>query len=298
LSNLVALITTFIVGWFLQWISDPIGFSIVFAISIIFGLLSFMYFRKVPEVEMPKPHPRFRFSFVHFLSGVKKHKNYSNFTIFRMFMQFAVQIASPFVIVYMLRDLQIGYFWFAIATSANILANVLSQKYWGFMSDKYGEGRILKVCTLMTPFTVLIWMFVFTGPQAVLLQIFNGFIWAGFNLSNFNYLLDILPKKETQVFVANYRFLTQTGMFTGPIVGGLLANYFANLSMFTFAGMQLLFLLAFFLRIIVIGAFFPRFEEVRVNKKNLQFKNLMLKTLVIYPIKGALDEINHLIRLK
>lgn len=295
LSNLVALITTFLVGWFLQWINDIRGFSIVFAISIVFGLISYIYFRKIPDVEVPKSHPHFHFSFMHFLGGVKRHRNYSNFVVFRMFMQFAVQIASPFIIVYMLRDLNIGYFWFAFATAAYILANVLSQKYWGLISDRYGDSPILKICTLITPFTMLFWMIVYTGPQAVLLQIFNGFVWSGFNLANFNYLLDTVPKEESPIFIANYRFLTQLGMFVGPIAGGLLADYFTEFSLFTFSGMQLLFLLSFILMSAIIGVFLPRFEEVRVNRKNIQFKNMILKVLVIYPIRGALGELKHLI---
>ena len=294
LSNIVALVTTFLVGWFLQWVNDPIGFSIIFIISIIFGFISYIYYRKIPEPEPPKYHRHFRFSFMHFLGGVKRHRNYSSFVVFRMFMQFAVQLASPFVVVYMLRDLNIGYFWFAFATAAYILANMLSQKYWGIMSDRYGDSPIMKMCTLLTPFTILLWMFVNTGSQVVVLQIFNGFVWAGFNLASFNYLLDTVPKEARPVFIANYKFLTQLGMFVGPIVGGLFANYLANFSIFSFAGMQLLFLLSFILRFVVIGIFLPGFGEVRVNRKNIQFKNMALKVLVIYPLRGVLDEIKHL----
>ncbi len=294
-NNLASFLATLSAGWFLGWIDNIQGFAVIFAISFVFGMISYFYMKRVPDTDPPKSHKHFHFSFPHFLRGIREHKNYSNFVIFRMLMHLAVGMASPFIIVYMLKTIEIGYFWFAAVTAGFILTSVVSQRYWGVISDRYGDVLVLRICSILTPLGILPFIFVTNGPQAMLVQIFSGFVFAGFSLASFNYLLDVVPKNESPSFVANYRFLSKAGLFVGPLVGGLLAAYFTGFSLFTLVGIQLLFLLSFFLRIIFVGAFMPRFNEVRVNKKNVHLKNMFFNVLVVFPIESTLRELKHVI---
>ena len=58
----------------------------------------------------------------------------------------------------------------------------------------------------------------------------SGFLWAGYNLSNFNLLLELTPDEQRPRAVA----LFQTAIFGSAVVGPLLGGYLADAIGFRF----------------------------------------------------------------
>jgi len=293
LANSAAFVTSLAAGWFLGIVDNLFGFLMLFLIATLIGMFSNYYLSKIPDIKSKAKH-HFHFSFKKFFEGYKKHDNYSNFVIFMMFASFSVSIAAPFAAVYMIRELNLSYALFGIAIAIQIIANIVSQPYWGKFSDKFGDRATLVICTSMIPFGVVFFAFANSFWHIIPIQIFAGFIFAGFNLAAFNYLLDSTPTVDSVRFIGNYRMFSAIGNFFGPLTGGVLAALFMAQTFLMFTGLQLLFLLSFVMRAILAIYMIPRIKPIRVKPSTKQFKNIYLKALVIYPIQGIAHELEHI----
>ena len=60
--------------------------------------------------------------------------------------------------------------------------------------------------------------------QVILVNVLAGFLWAGFNLSNFNLLLELSPSGERAQAVALYQMIVFAAAVAGPLLGGYLID--------------------------------------------------------------------------
>lgn len=84
------------------------------------------------------------------------HSNYGRFVAFNFLLYFGTFLSSPFVVPYMLKELEFSYLEFMVATSLTSLFKFVAMPLWGRLGDRYGSRKILVlsaflVCT--TPFT-------------------------------------------------------------------------------------------------------------------------------------------------
>jgi len=294
----VSFFTTLIGGWILGLTNSISGFSMIFLLAFVSGMLSVYYLGKIPDVEYEKPlHKGHKISlhFFDFIKNFREHKNFSTFTIHMALLGFAVNIASPFFIVYMLQNLRIGYEWFAVITAIEILIAIVSQRYWGKLSDKLGDRVVMTVCNILIIFYPFFWLFAKNQYHLMLIGIFSGFAWSGFDLSSFNYLLDVTPPDKRPTYIANYKMLHGISLFLGPLIGGFLAQAFSNVTFLWFSGLQILFLLSFILRGALSSFTLPRMEEARVKATEiLPIRYIFPKVVAIYPARGIIHELQHI----
>ncbi|MDD5416816.1 MAG: MFS transporter [Candidatus Aenigmarchaeota archaeon] len=293
ISNVAAFFATLWAGWFLGIMNNFYGFAIIFAVSMIFGFLSSYYLNKMVDTPI-KAHPKVTFSFKHFIHGINHHSNYSNFVLFKTLMAFAIQLASPFWIVYVLRDMNIGYEWYAISLAVYFVVDTLSQRYWGRMTDRFGDRKIMFVCALLVPFGALIMLFINSIPMLMIERVLSAFVFAGFNIASFNYLLNVSPSDDSPTFIANYRFFAGIGSSMGPIVGGVLATFLVTSPFFTLSALQTLFLIAFALRMTIAIGMINRVHSIGKGKY-LKFRNVFIKTVVFYPMLSIKHDMNYII---
>jgi MFS family permease len=83
------------------------------------------------------------------------------------------------------------------------------------------------VCGFTIPLLPLGWVFITAPWQVGLINTLGGFIWAGYNLANFNMLLLLTPDKERLRMVALYQTAVFVSAFVGPLMGGYLADTFS-----------------------------------------------------------------------
>ena len=291
-ANAGSFVATTLAGWLLGMFNNAYGFIIIFSIAFIANIVSNYYLGKI--IERPiKKHPKVRFSYKHFLHGIKYHSNYSNFVLYRTLMLFSIQIVAPFWIVYVLKDLNIGYMWYGISIGVFAVVNIISQKYWGKMTDRFGDKKIMFVCSFLVPFAALIMVFITNLPQLMIERIFSGFVYAGLETASFNYLLNASPEDDSSTFIANYKLFAGLGSALGPITGGILIAFFADSIMLGLGAIQALFLISFFLRFIVASAMVTRVHSIRV-KKNIAFRNIFLKTAIVYPLESIKNEFSYI----
>ena len=282
--------TTLLAGWLLGLMQSLIGFSVVFFLAFIFGLISYFYLSRIPDASYNKIERKNKLDV---FDSIKKFRRYSNFKPFATHMalvSFAVNISSPFFIVYMLNVMKIGYEWYGVVIASEILARIVMQRYWGKLSDKFGDRTIMSLCNILIIFYPFFFLFATNVTQLIMISIFSGIAWSGFDLSTFNYLLDVTPPEKRPSYIANYKVIVGIALFLGPLTGGFISQYFSNSSFFWLSGLQILFLLSFILRGLTTAYGLPRIKEVRAQKI-LPVTDVFLKAFAVYPARGITHEL-------
>lgn len=202
--------------------SRSVGFSYIFAVALVSRIISWHYLKKMyePPLAIKDEH---RFTIIDFLKRARK-SNFGRFVLFIASVNFSVFMVSPFFTLYMLRDLGFNYMTFTIVTMAATLTMFISMKPWGLHADHVGNRKILKLTSLFIPLIPMLWIFSHNVLYLVVIQIFSGFIWAGFNLSASNFIYDaVTPQKRTRC-IAYFSVINGIAIFMGATTGGLLSK--------------------------------------------------------------------------
>lgn len=265
------------------------GFAILFAVAFFSRLIStyFISLMYEPEYKVKKE------AYFSLWSFVKKmaFNNFGRFVIFLSLISFAVKFSGPFFTVYMLRDLRFSYLTYSIIIGLNSLAQILSMRYWGRFSDRFGNRTIFGITGFLIPICPILWLFSHNVIYLILVQIYSGFVWAGFNISTGNYFFDAVTPQKRARCVAYYNFLNGASIFLGASLGGIIAMSLQPWLFFV-SKYQDLFLLSGLMRFLIALAFIPMLKEVRLSRVPVQ-KHLFLKLTAIEPMRELAFEMRH-----
>ncbi|MFA5146245.1 MAG: MFS transporter [Candidatus Omnitrophota bacterium] len=198
------------------------GFTIIFAVAFLSRICSWYFLTRMyePPLIIKDEH---RFTLIDFLKRIPK-ANFGRFVVFAAATNFAVFLASPFFAVYMLRDLGFNYLKYAIVSMASTLTIISLMNAWGRHADHVGNRRVLRVTSIFFPVIPVLWLFSSNIVYLILIQIFSGFFWSGFNLSVSNFIYDaVTPEKRTRC-IAYFSVVNGIAIFFGAAIGGYLAN--------------------------------------------------------------------------
>jgi len=160
----------------------------------------------------------------------------------------------------MLRDLHFSYIVYTILNSVSILATVGSMTWWGKRMDKAGSIKVLKITSLFVPFVPLGWALSHSLWWLIIMQLFSGFAWAGFQLSSSVFIFDAAPRQNSTRYIALYNSLIFLGVSVGSLTGGLVAPL---LPPFKGSNLLSIFIVSGVARLAVALFFLPRIKEVR-----------------------------------
>lgn len=222
--------------------------------------------------------------------------SFARFSLFFAAMVFAVNIASPFFVVYMLRDLGFSYLEFTTLTATSVLVQFLTLNRWGRISDAFGNRYILVVTGLMIPILPALWLLSTNYVYLLLVQAFSGLAWAGFSLSASNYLFDLIPSERRATQMALHNVFASVGIFCGALLGGYLGTHLPNhVVLFGeryewFSVLYGVFLLSTLARLAVAAVFLPHLQEMRpVRKPNVS--GLIFRIARFHPLSGVIFDI-------
>jgi MFS family permease len=206
-------------------------YSLMFLIGGTAGLLGITLLVRTPEPRMvPIKSNIFRL-----LAKPFKNENFRNTILFNGAWAFAVNLATPFFSVFLLKMLHLPL---SYVVSLNILSqvtNILFIRVWGKYSDKYSNKSILRICgpvyllgILALTFTTMPGPHFLSIPLLVVVYAMNGISVSGINLAMSNIGIKLAPKQGDAIV-----FLTARSMFVAavsglaPAIGGLFADFFA-----------------------------------------------------------------------
>lgn len=274
--GLVTVLSAVISGFILHYFENKnlaIGFLIIFilAASARFISLIILQFIEEPTLSCQRED---RFTFVQFFARTKE-SDFVKFVLYVASMNFAVNLAAPFFTVFMIRDLGFNYIVYTAINMSAPLMLYLVVRRWGKHADKVGNLNAIRVSAKLIAFIPLLWILNQNPYYLICVEMFSGFLWAGFNLCSANFIYDACsPNKRTRC-IAYFSVVNGIALALGALIGGTLVRYLPPLK-----GYQILtlFLISSVLRLVVswVGPLF--IKEVRAVT-NIRGRELVLSII-------------------
>lgn len=268
MTSFMALITGGLILQFFDRSGATVGgYLVIFSIALLARFISFYHLLKMHD-------PGGHVALLDVPVGKKwweqlRHSQFVRFSSFFGLMQLSVAVASPFFSVYLLRDLHFSYVQLMACMASSVLMQFLTLNRWGYISDVFGNRRVLQVTGVMIPFVPFLWLFSDNFYYLLCTQAFGGFMWAGFNLSASNFLYDLLHVSKRSTYMAVHNVFASIGGFIGAITGGYLGMHLPqSFSLLGYevnwlTGLYNVFLLSFALRMLTSLLLIPRLREAR-----------------------------------
>jgi len=208
-------------------------FSGMFAAGCVTGLISAAVVSAMPEPQMaPAAGP---ISLRELLHGPFSDGNFKRLLAFVASSQFAINFATPFFTVFIVRQLGFDVSFVMVLNAISQVANIGAVRLWGTLIDRFANKSVLAVCT---PVYILAIVGMIGASQfgerglvqlwLVLLHIVMGASIAGLTLASTNIALKLSPKGSATAYVAVSAMTTAVAAGLAPIVGGLLADFFGR----------------------------------------------------------------------
>ncbi len=284
-SFIVALIAGLILNYFSP--KHPFfGFAILFSVAFIARLLSGVFKGMMYNPEPDLAHEE-KFSIFDFVKRMDK-TNYGHFVIYIVLFKFAVNIASPFFAVYMLKNLGFSYLQFTALVASELVASFIAMGIWGKIIDARGTKHVLYVTGMLTPVIPILWLFSQNFYYLIAIEIFSGIAWAGFNLSSSNFIFDAVQPENRVRCIAYYKFFEGIAVFAGALLGGFLINQIP--AWIFISSIPFVFLISGVLRLIVSLFLLPTLKEARLIELEVGH-TFFKKYLTIRPSEGIVYEV-------
>ena len=281
--------------------SAILGYTYVLLFGALFiGMASPVFMALMPEPLM-QPVMGSQPSIWKRLSAPIKDRNFRQLIQFLLFWGFASNLAVPFFAVYMLQRLGLPLSWVIAFSILSQLFNIIFLRVWGRFVDRFGSKAVLSLCASLYLLVIFGWIFttmperyVLTIPLLVVLHVFAGIANAGVTLTVATIGLKLSPKGEATSYLAGASLATNVGAGLGPLIGGLLADFFSTrqldltitwtdpfnhmqISALNMVGLEFLFGIAFIFGLITLGTLTTIREEGEVSREVI-LESLMFPT--------------------
>jgi MFS family permease len=231
LSIIAALYLDF---WKKQFASQELaGYSILFFIGFAFGILGVYFLAKTPEIRMPPVQEGA--NIFKLLSLPFKDENFRKLIAFMCSWNFAVNLASPFFMVYMLKRLGLSMSFIIGLSIVSQVMNFAFLKIWGRFTDRFSNKSVLAISGPLFIISILAWTFTtmpekyfLTIPLLIIIHIVMGLSSAGVSLASGNISLKLAPKGQATAYLATNTIMNSIAAGIAPILGGKFADFFAG----------------------------------------------------------------------
>jgi len=209
------------------------GYSLLFLAGFAAGVIGLYYLYKTPEKRMPTVTEKT--SILKLLSKPFKDENFRKLIVFMCSWNFAVNLAAPFFMVYMLKRLELSM---SFIIGLSILSQVLNftfLKIWGKFTDLFSNKSVLAICGPLFIVSILAWTFTtmpekyfLTIPLLIIIHIVMGLSSAGVSLASGNISMKLAPEGQATSYLAANTITNSIAAGIAPILGGKFADFFAN----------------------------------------------------------------------
>ncbi len=182
---------------------------------------------------MPKPEGKIKIFGL--LAKPFKDENFRKLIAFMCSWNFAVNLAGPFFMVYMLKRLGLSMSFIIGLSIISQVFNFLFLEIWGRFTDRFSNKSVLAISGPLFIFSILAWTFttmpekyVLTIPLLIVIHIVMGLASAGVSLASGNISLKLAPKGQATAYLATNTIVNSMAAGIAPILGGKFADFFAN----------------------------------------------------------------------
>ncbi|MCL2221343.1 MAG: MFS transporter [Oscillospiraceae bacterium] len=263
----VSLISGLGFAFLLDNIPGFLGYTIVFGVGGVAGLIDILMYMRVDFSSIPK-----KTKSTPLRKGIRDcftKPIMRKYLIFWTFWSFAVNISGPFFNKYAIDVLGLSYM--SLIIFGQIMSQVVALlviSRWGVFLDRYGSVPTMMISSIVSTFVGFVWLFAVPGAiwPILIFNMIGGMFWCANDACAVNMQLSHTPSEDRSTALAVYAVITSLAAAAALIVGGavleLLSPVMEELAL-SFAGTafdhyKLVFLIAIVLRFAVIGTFLPR----------------------------------------
>lgn len=207
-------------------------FAGLYALGFLAGLVSIWLLSRTPEPMMPPVESKIKI--LPLLRTPLRDRNFMRLIRFLASWQFAVNLATPFITVYLVRQLGFPLAFVMVLSVVSQIANLFTVRSWGVLSDRFTNKSVLTVAAPVfiaciaalvgaSQITDRTWCVVYL----VGLHILMGAAQAGVTLASGNIALKLSPKGSSTAYLATSALVSSMAAGAAPILGGLFADFFA-----------------------------------------------------------------------
>jgi MFS family permease len=204
---------------------DPIPtFLALIGLGVAFRFVSLAFLARQPE---PRPAASAPGGLLAQLRGPLAHPVFRQLLAYQGAWSFGVNLASPFFTVYMLEEAGVGAGTALAFAALGTLSNLVGQRVWGPLCDRYGDHQVLRVTAFAAAVQPMWWLLTGPGSAGValmaVLSATGGFAWAGVALAAGNLTMRLAPEVGKTSFFGAQAAVAGAAGAAGALVGGALA---------------------------------------------------------------------------
>jgi HEAT repeat protein len=200
--------------------NETLGFSLIFFLGVLCAGSGFLMFLRMRDLPRPNPVRQDLAEGVRALRMPFGDRQFRKVLVFLAVFIIGQSFAGPLFAAYALESLRLPFTILQLMAVMHAIGNVLSARFWGFLSDKYGNKPMLMLAGLGVTLTPFMWLATFPGRDLhntiVLLagHVFVGVVWGGVAVCQFNLLLSTARPEERGTYIG-------AGMTVQAVVGGV-----------------------------------------------------------------------------
>jgi len=262
LIQLVTFLSLVAAGWILNEFQKipsqtAYGFLLLFTVGALGRVLSGLAIGRQKDLPI-LPEKETSLSIRQFLQKIS-HTPFGRFVLFSTLFAAAINLSAPYFIAYLLEGLRFSYLQFMILMAVMAGAKYFFLPLWGRFSDRHGSQRLFILSSLLSSLLPFLWLPSSHFNYLILVHLYAGAVWGGFELCSFQFLLDATAPENRTRLAAYYETLTGVGM----VIGGILGGWLLKSSLLGAQAYLVLFFLSGIVRMGLSLGFLGRIREVK-----------------------------------
>lgn len=180
------------------------------------------------------PRPEVPLGLAELLRAPLADLNFRRLTVFLASWQFAINLATPFFTVFIVRQLGFDMTFVMVLSVVSQLSNLVALRNWGALADRFANKSVLLVAAPTYILSILGMVGASQIPHGpwlvaylIVLHLFMGSAVAGATLATTSIALKLSPKGQSTAYVATAGLATAVAAGVAPILGGAFADFFA-----------------------------------------------------------------------
>ncbi len=229
--GLVGMATAWLMGQLIARMPGTSGYQMAIGLAFAIGMVSTWSFAhiKEPHIETHRRassagRPSLRRLLATLWRDLRTQPAFLTLCAVDALWNFSLNIAGPFFSPYLVQTLGADTRMVGTLTVINVLSALPGQRLFGVWTDRWGPRRVLILTALLIPLVPWGWALTRAPWQAIPAEMASGFLWAGYGLASFNFLLLLIPEARRPRYTALYQLVVMMALSAGAAVGGLVAT--------------------------------------------------------------------------
>jgi len=235
--TVAGMVVTLLVGQLITSVGASVGYPLAIGVAFAIGTAATFSFAHIEESPVSVPPQATEHSTGQSLfQDLRAHPNFLAFCATAAVWNFSLNIAGPFFNVYMVENLKATAGIVGMLSVVSSLAALPGQRLFGTLVDRWRPRRVQLVTGLLVPLLPWAWALTRSAWHVVPINLASGFLWAGYELAGFNFLLELTPEDRRPRYSALYNVVVMAALAGGAALGGVLAGRWGYTLVFVLSG--------------------------------------------------------------